>query len=56
MVTPSKLAAAITMREQGELTMVQITKALNISRAALYRKLGPALEQGQSEKAAYPSG
>ena len=39
MVTDRKLAAAVAMREQGELTMRQIAEELGVSPASLYRRL-----------------
>jgi DNA invertase Pin-like site-specific DNA recombinase len=38
-VTPDKLAAAIAMRRQGDMTMKQIAKSLQVGRATLYRHL-----------------
>jgi DNA invertase Pin-like site-specific DNA recombinase len=38
-VTDRKLAAALAMREQGELTMSQIAEELSVSPASLYRRL-----------------
>ena len=38
-VTDRKLAAALAMREQGELTMRQIAEELSVSPASLYRRL-----------------
>jgi DNA invertase Pin-like site-specific DNA recombinase len=38
-VTDRKLAAAVAMREQGELTMRQIAEELGVSPASLYRRL-----------------
>jgi len=38
-VTDRKLAAALAMREQGELTMSQIAEELGVSPASLYRRL-----------------
>ena len=49
-VTREKLAAAIAMRKDPNMTMDQIAKALKISRSALYRQLGPALEQERAEQ------
>jgi hypothetical protein len=43
-VTWSNWSAATAMREQGELTTDSIIKALNVSRAALYRNLAPVLD------------
>ena len=36
-VTPDKLAAAIAVRRQGDMTMKQIAKSLRVGRAFLYR-------------------
>lgn len=49
-VTRDKLAAAIAMRKDPNMTMDQIAKALKVSRSALYRQLGPALEQERAEQ------
>ena len=38
-VTPDKLAPAIAMRRQGDMTMKQIAKSLQVGRATLYRHL-----------------
>ncbi|MGZ4183576.1 MAG: recombinase family protein [Solirubrobacteraceae bacterium] len=38
-VTPDKLAAAIALRRQGDMTMKQIDKSLQVGRATLYRHL-----------------
>ena len=39
MVTSRKLAAALAMRDQGDLTMTQIAEELSVSQASLYRRL-----------------
>jgi DNA invertase Pin-like site-specific DNA recombinase len=39
LVTPEKLAAAIAMRERGELTMAQIASVLKVGRSTLYQHL-----------------
>lgn len=51
-VTRDKLAAAVAMRKDPEMTMDKIANALQVSRSALYRQLGPALQQEQAERAA----
>ena len=38
-MTGRKLAAALAMRDQGELTMTQIAEELGVSPASLYRRL-----------------
>jgi transposase-like protein len=38
-VTSRKLAAALAMRAQGDLTMTQIAEELGVSPASLYRRL-----------------
>lgn len=40
------------MRKDPEMTMDKIANALQVSRSALYRQLGPALQQEQAERAA----
>ena len=39
MVTSRKLAAALAMRGQGDLTMNEIAEELGVSPASLYRRL-----------------
>lgn len=39
LLTPEKLAAAITMRAQGDLTMAQIASVLKVGRSTLYQHL-----------------
>jgi DNA invertase Pin-like site-specific DNA recombinase len=39
LITPEKLAAAVAMRAQGELTMAQIARTLGIGRSTLYQHL-----------------
>lgn len=39
LITPEKLAAAVAMRAQGELTMAQIASALGVGRSTLYEHL-----------------
>lgn len=38
-VTTRKLAAALAMRDQGDLTMSEIAEELGVSPASLYRRL-----------------
>lgn len=38
-VTTRKLAAAVAMRDQGDLTMTEIAEELGVSPASLYRRL-----------------
>ena len=51
-ITPEKLAAAVAMRAQGELTMAQIARALGVGRSTLYQHLDLAAEQEQLQEAA----
>jgi DNA invertase Pin-like site-specific DNA recombinase len=44
LITPEKLAAAVAMRAQGELTMAQIASALGVGRSTLYEHLDLAIE------------
>ena len=39
LITPEKLAAAVAMRAQGELTMAQIASTLGVGRSTLYEHL-----------------
>ena len=39
-LTPEKRAAALTMRERGDMTMAQIARALGVGRTTLYEHLG----------------
>jgi DNA invertase Pin-like site-specific DNA recombinase len=39
-LTPEKRAAALAMRERGEMTMAQIARALGVGRTTLYEHLG----------------
>jgi AcrR family transcriptional regulator len=38
-VTSRKLAAALAMRDRGDLTMTQVAEELGVSPASLYRRL-----------------
>ncbi len=49
-VTRENLAAAIVMRKDPDMTMDQIATALKVSRSALYRQLGPALERERADR------
>jgi AcrR family transcriptional regulator len=51
-LTPDKLAAAIAMRNDPAMTMNQIAKTLQVSRSALYRRLGRAVKHEQVQEAA----
>lgn len=39
-LTPEKRAAALAMRERGEMTMAQLARALGVGRTTLYEHLG----------------
>jgi hypothetical protein len=39
-LTPEKRAAALRMRERGDMTMAQIARALGVGRTTLYEHLG----------------
>ena len=51
-VTDRKLAAALAMREQAELTMSQIAEGLGVSPASLYRHLARHRYKTEVRKAA----
>jgi hypothetical protein len=43
------------LTDDAEKTMDQIVTALQVSRSALWRQLGPALKQEQADQAALPA-
>jgi transposase-like protein len=47
-MTPQKVAAAVAMRAQGELTMAKIAGTLGVSRSTQYAYLDLAAEQNLS--------
>ncbi len=49
-LTPDKQAAAIAMRERGEMTMGQIARALGVGRTTLYAHLGDLPPLGSARR------
>ena len=47
MVTSRKLAAALAMRAQGDMTMTQIAEELGVSPASLYRRLAQHRQEAE---------